>query len=372
MVTHFCTFSISKQNLQWFFVACDLKYELERLKTSIYNTFVLENQPAIYDPDQFVEFCQQSGAPNISNHILNGISVERQSNRRQHLNRIRTVSIIYTMCYCRSQMCNVMQVDHALYLNSNRMTQEGIDTQHRLWHTCSRKTSNRVHNQLSQSHDESIKIFFQEAIQNEWVLVLIIDDFTKIHTNPRPSVKTCNPMNMCTIVVKAFRTLKAIQVPTNISTIHHPDGVNVSACVQAITSPEQMKLLSNSYFSTMNDWATKQFFTPELERHILEEHRYGDETGVRLMKTMEDLHLIDFVELQLKSKEGFSKAYDKDLSSGLETYLRKFVVIGLVSFTAGNWYTNPFYSMIKKTELHRNIHPEYTIKIPRPIQMNVL
>ncbi|CAB3998876.1 Hypothetical predicted protein [Paramuricea clavata] len=42
---------------------------------------------------------------------------------------------------------------------------------------------------------------------------------------------------------------------------------------------------------------------------------------------MEDLHLIDFVELELKSKGGFSKAYDIAMSSGLEKYLTKFLVI---------------------------------------------
>ena len=45
------------------------------------------------------------------------------------------------------------------------------------------------------------------------------------------------------------------------------------------------------------------------------------------MRTMEDLHLIDFVELELKSKGGFSKAYDIAMSSCLETYLKKFLVI---------------------------------------------
>ncbi len=49
-----------------------------------------------------------------------------------------------------------MQVDHALYLNSNWMTQEGIDTQYRLGHTCSYKTSNIIHKQLSVDHDETI------------------------------------------------------------------------------------------------------------------------------------------------------------------------------------------------------------------------
>ena len=46
-----------------------------------------------------------------------------------------------------------------------------------------------------------------------------------------------------------------------------------------------------------------------------------------MMRTMDDLHLIDFVELQLKSKDGFSKAYDLVVASGLAAYLKKFVII---------------------------------------------
>ena len=64
----------------------------------------------------------------------------------------------------------------------------------------------------------------------------------------------------------------------------------------------------------MPDWLATLFFTPELERHILEEHGYSDELEVRLMRTKEDLQLIDFVELQLKSKDGFSKADEVALS----------------------------------------------------------
>ena len=77
----------------------------------------------------------------------------------------------------------------------------------------------------------------------------------------------------------------------------------------------------------MPNWLTTLFFTPDLQRHIREEHGYGDESGVRMMRTMDDLHLIDFVELQLKSKDGFSKAYDIVMASGLAPYLKKFVII---------------------------------------------
>ena len=232
------------------------------------------------------------------------------------------------MCYCRSQMCNVMQVDSALYLNSNRKTQEGMDTQYRMGHTCSRKTSNIIRSQLSKSHEDNLKMFFNQSIQNEWVLVLIIDDFTKVHTYRRPATpRTGNPMSMCTIVIKGFKQLRAVNLPSNISRIHCPEGVDIPACVDIITSSEQLELLSSSYTSNMPNWLTTLFFTPDLQRHMLEEHGYGDESGVRMMRTMDDLHLIDFIELQLKSKDGFSKAYDIVMASGLAPYLKKFVII---------------------------------------------
>ena len=109
-----------------------------------------------------------------------------------------------------------MEVDQAIYLNFNRMTQEGMDTQHRMVHTCSCKTKYIICNQLSKNHDEYLNQFFHEAIQNRWVLVLMIDDFTKIHTNRRPSEISVNAKSMCTIVVKAFKQLKGI-----ISTIQY-------------------------------------------------------------------------------------------------------------------------------------------------------
>ena len=90
----------------------------------------------------------------------------------------------------------------------------------------------------------------------------------------------CNAMSMCTIVVKAFKSLKAIHVPKDISRIHHPDGVNVEACVNAITSEQQLILLSNSYASSMPSWLTSLYFTLELQRHILEKHTYCDDSEV--------------------------------------------------------------------------------------------
>ena len=77
----------------------------------------------------------------------------------------------------------------------------------------------------------------------------------------------------------------------------------------------------------MPSWITKSFFAPELERHILDEHNYCDDKEVRSMRTTENLHLVNFFELQLKSKEGFAAAIDIAIGSGLKQYLKKFVVV---------------------------------------------
>ena len=45
------------------------------------------------------------------------------------------------------------------------------------------------------------------------------------------------------------------------------------------------------------------------------------------MRKMDDVHLVDFVELELKGKEPFGIAYDVALASGLKSYLKKFVVL---------------------------------------------
>ena len=51
---------------------------------------------------------------------------------------------------------------------------------------------------------------------------------------------------------------------------------------------------------------------------------------------MDDLHLVDFVELQLKCKENINTAYDKALHAGLSDYAKKFMIFqpGDFSFTA--------------------------------------
>ena len=61
------------------------------------------------------------------------------------------------------------------------MNREGLKTEHIMGHSCARRTVNSVVCSMSETHYHSIKDFIKDAMKNQWLLVLIIDDYTSIH-----------------------------------------------------------------------------------------------------------------------------------------------------------------------------------------------
>ncbi len=271
------------------FLGCDIKRELERLKNAFHQKLNVEQSPTIYDPDEFQQFCVTVGAPSLFSTFLSAVTSERQLERRINLNKKRIVSVIYTLC-------NNLHVDHGLYLHSSRINQEGIDTQHQLGNTCTRRTVNDVLDSLATNHNQQLENFVTTAMENEWLLALIIDDYANIHTFRRLTGN--NPSranNMCTIVIKAFRNIKAVAIPQDINKLHDPQGLNALRCHQVISSSTQMSKLATTYASTMSNWITREFFQPESERNRIPVHEYCESASVRTMRRMDDLQLVDFL-----------------------------------------------------------------------------
>lgn len=52
-------------------------------------------------------------------------------------------------------------------------------------HTLARRTVNNVVNTLSESHLKCFEDFITEAAERKWLIVLIVDDFTSIHTKKK-------------------------------------------------------------------------------------------------------------------------------------------------------------------------------------------
>lgn len=305
----------------------------------MYRKFIVGKEQPIYDPHEFRKFCFSSGAPTLFNTMLAAVSSSRHAQKRIDLNEKRIVTLIYNMCYCLSQQCNTLQLDHALYLHSSHISQEGIDTENQMGNTCCRRTMDSNLNSLATQSLQQLNSFLLDAIRNEWLLVLITDDYTNIHTHRRPKgSRRTTANNMCTIVVKAFKNVNAMRLPSSITSLHDQQGVDWDSCKDVICSESQMFLMANTYASTMPDWIVTQFFQPESERNRLSVHEYCESTSVRTMRRMDNLHLVDFVELQLKSKDNFKQAFDIILKTNIKSYMQKYILL-----QPGDW-PSQFYS----------------------------
>ena len=178
----------------------------------------------------------------------------------------RVDSFIYNLCYCLSQTCNPLHMDHALHLRSNLINQESIETEHIMGYTCSKKTLNNVMHKMSQSHLKSFEDFITTATDCKWLIVLIIDDFKAIHTKRRPQEeKLSEAKTMYTIVVEVFKDIQAVPVMHALC-IHDQNGIDIESYIQLSTAALSMHGISESYASLMPDWLTKAFFNPEIER----------------------------------------------------------------------------------------------------------
>ena len=280
----------------------------------------------MYDPDKFREFCISAGAKKLFDTLLAAMTTPRQSTDRTELNKKRVVSVIYNMCYCLSQICNPLQIDFALYLRSSHINQEGMETEHIMGHSCARRTVNNIIQTMAETHFQSFEHFVTEAIEHKWLLVLVIDDYTSVHSKRRPlNEKPSEAKTMCTMVVKAFN-IPAISVE-QANVIHDVNGIDIESCQGVITSASCMHDISQTYASQMPDWLTQAFFDPDLQRQRINTHQNCKSDNVRTMRKMDNLHLLDFVELRLKSIHDFEAAYDIVLSTGLAAYMRKFVLL---------------------------------------------
>ncbi|CAH3138113.1 unnamed protein product [Porites lobata] len=263
----------------------------------MYQEFTLRRRPPIYDPKEFQIFCRSAGAPTIFDTILNAMTDLRHSQLRLGTNEKRTVAIIYKLCYGVSQVCNWLQTDHVLFLKESNLNQRVFEAQREMGNSCCRRRVNILHAELAESNTNKIGELISEAIKEQWQLVLIIDHYTSVHSKRRP------------------KTMPSQEYVHN----------NITSCVKTLSSSSSMYKLAFTYSSAMPAWIRDTFFNPELERHRLAVHEYNENDSVRTMRQMTEVHLLQFIELTLKSKKDFSASYDIVLSTRMSDYFKNFL-----------------------------------------------
>ena len=153
------------------------------------------------------------------------------------------------ICFFLSQKCDFFQQDNGIFLKFAHCTNVGIDTQLNIGTACSSRSVDRalthhyaVKNETTQA--EAISC----AIKNKQLLVLMIDDYTTIHSHRRPTaLATNNVLNMATIIIKIYPQLDAIQVK-NPELVHPPQGVDNKKLKSLICSEQQMLQVAQTFF----------------------------------------------------------------------------------------------------------------------------
>ena len=177
----------------------------------MYHEFTISSQAPIYEPEEFKVFCISAGATTIFDTVLAAMTSERHSEDRVKTNQQRTVAILYTLCFGICQGCNWLQIDKAIFLHQSNLSQHGLDTVRQMGGSCCRRFAGNLLNHFSNSNHQKISELINDAIQHQWQLVLVIGDFTSIHTRRRPTRdKLSQSKSMCTIIIKVFKNIKAI------------------------------------------------------------------------------------------------------------------------------------------------------------------
>ena len=281
----------------------------------------------VYSPTEFKTFCQNNGAPNLFDLVFACMTSPRHTKSRQILNQKRTVSLILQLCFGLSQKCALFQVDNGIFLRFSHCTNEGINTQRVLGTSCCSMTVDRSLENFATTNLANVNSALDDAIKNEQLLILMIDDYTTIHSKRRPKdLKTSKANSMCNIIFKIFPDIKAIPRPPP-QFIHNREGINAAQLTNHICSPESMVKLSHTFASCFPELTTS-FFDPLLERKRLESHDYCASAEVTSMRKFKNVYLVDFFEHPLKSKDNYMEALHRVLSlSKLEEYLSKFAVL---------------------------------------------
>ena len=129
---------------------------------------------------------------------------------------------------------------------------------------------------------------------------------------------------MATVVIRVFENIPAITFD-DIENVHNPVGIDVNLLTNHFSSDQVMSAMGKSFASTMPSSFSSEF-SPETERR-LETHEYKDSENVRKLRQLDNLSLLEFRELPLKSFSNFEQAMEWVTEGPLRKYLNKYVLL---------------------------------------------
>ena len=187
---------------------------------------------------------------------------------------------------------------------------KGMGTQPQLGPSVSNKVISRNRAAIANQNFQVSNDAIQEAIDKEFTLLLMIDDYHNIHTIRRPQQenRAYRVDKMCTIIIKIIvKEVPAIPF-SSVNLTHNPHGIDANLLVNKLCSIQFFSQICTSSFACSMSEFTSFSFDPVMGRHQMESHDYQ---GASSLRSFKDVYLIDFVKLPLKSKKNYEDAFEK-------------------------------------------------------------
>ena len=175
------------------------------------------------------------------------MSSNRHSKERTEVNKHRVVSVLYQMCCGLSQKCDFFQQYNGLSLKFSHLTDEWLETQRNLGTSCSSRVISRNIATYASTNPSVFNAAVADAIKNQKLVILFIDDYTKVHRKHRRKDDV------------TFDT-PAIPAPDSISSLHSPNAISIPLLTSYLCSPQALQKFSISFGSTLPELTT-HFFT---------------------------------------------------------------------------------------------------------------
>eukprot|EP00112_Aurelia_sp_Birch-Aquarium-sp1_P024675 Seg789.2 transcript_id=Seg789.2/GoldUCD/mRNA.D3Y31 product="hypothetical protein" protein_id=Seg789.2/GoldUCD/D3Y31 len=122
-------------------------------------------RPVIYDPDEFEAFCRRAGATSIFFNMVSSFFNHRQSATRHQQNRKAAVAILYKLVFTLSQRCNFMQKENTLFMITNNLDKDAINTGRSLASACSSRTGNRMLQRGEEKNSKLLNLQFPKQLK---------------------------------------------------------------------------------------------------------------------------------------------------------------------------------------------------------------
>eukprot|EP00118_Oscarella_pearsei_P021515 m.242159 g.242159 ORF g.242159 m.242159 type:complete len:226 (+) comp40212_c0_seq4:1077-1754(+) len=151
----------------------------------------------------------------IERAITSDYSATSGSQKRAQLKQQRVVGELYRLAYFSNQQNVIFVNDVGLHLSLSGCSDAALECGRALGVCGHPKTILRYRRMLGQGNQDLVNAYVQDAVANNYLAVMIIDDFHSIHTIQRPtSATTSTAVHMATCLVDIHQTISSLPLPS--------------------------------------------------------------------------------------------------------------------------------------------------------------